>query len=241
MNKSYWAGHILQFGAKPSPVYDSAVGIRLLILFFFMEGILGPRLTVATWLKIPIPDVTIRIPAMLLVTLILIRSFVGIKFSQIGLSPWKYWSATERWYFFQTLILVNGIFAMMLLPKLKIVFAEPALWSTAANVFLVHLLWGFYQELIYRGILQTECVRRWGASAGICVSNILFTLGPLHFYHLNGIGTNPSHAWIFAAVFAVGLFFGFLFHRSANLWIVGVFHGIGDWYITGLQQVVSTN
>jgi membrane protease YdiL (CAAX protease family) len=206
-----------------------------------MEGILGPRLALATWLGIPVPEVTIRIPVMLLLTLILIRSFIGIKFSQIGLYSWRYWSATERWYFIQTLILVNGIFVMILLSKLRVILTQPALWSTAMSVLLVHLLWGFYQELIYRGVLQTEFVRRWGASAGIFISNTLFTFGPLHFYHLQGIRENPSHAWIFAAIFAIGLFFGFLFQRSANLWIVGVFHGIGDWYITGLQQVVSTN
>jgi membrane protease YdiL (CAAX protease family) len=128
---------------------------------------------------------------------------------------------------------------MILLPKLKVILTQPALWSTAISVLLVQLLWGFYQELIYRGILQTELVRRWGAPTGIFISNILFTFGPLHFYHFRGIEENPSHAWIFAAIFAIGLFFGFLFQRSSNLWIVGLFHGIGDWYLTGLQQVTG--
>jgi len=241
MNKSYWAGHILQFDTKPSPVYDAIAGAKLLILFFIMEGILGPRFALATWLGIPVPEATIRIPVMLLLSLILVRSFAGIKFSQIGLYTWRYWSATERWYFIQTLILVNLIFGIILLSKLKIILFQPALWSTAIAVLATHLFWGFYQELIYRGILQTELVRRWGTLAGIFTSNILFTFGPLHFYHLQGIRENPSHEWIFAAIFAIGLFFGFLFHRSSNLWIVGIFHGVGDWYLTGLQQVVSTN
>lgn len=241
MNKSYWAGHILQFEPKSSTVYDSIAGAKLLILFFIMEGILGPRLALASWLGIPVLDVTIRIPLLLLLALILIRSFAGIKFSQIGLYSWKNWSATEQWYFIQTIILVNVIFCMVLLSKLKVVLNQPALWSTAMDVLLLHLLWGFYQELIYRGILQTELVRRWGAVAGIFVSNLLFTFGPLHFYHLQRIGENPSHAWIFAAIFTIGLFFGILFQRSGNLWIVGIFHGIGDWYLTGLQQVISAN
>jgi membrane protease YdiL (CAAX protease family) len=50
------------------------------------------------------------------------------------------------------------------------------------TVFLPYLLWGFYQEVMYRGILQTELVRRWGPLWGILVSNSLFTFGPLHFY-----------------------------------------------------------
>ncbi|HEV8512797.1 MAG TPA: hypothetical protein VGQ59_05955, partial [Cyclobacteriaceae bacterium] len=140
MNKSYWAGQILQFDAKPSTVYNSIAGAKLLILFFIMEGILGPRLAFASWLGIPVPDVTIRIPALLLLALILVRSFAGIKFSQIGLYSWRYWSATERWYFIQTIILVNIIFCMILLSKLKVVLTQPALWSTAMDVLLIHLL-----------------------------------------------------------------------------------------------------
>ena len=34
-----------------------------------------------------------------------------------------------------------------------------------------------------------------------------------------------------AAIFAIGLFFGILFHRSGNLWIVAILHGIGNAYI----------
>jgi len=35
-------------------------------------------------------------------------------------------------------------------------------------------------------------------------------------------------------LFAIGLFFAAVFQRSGNLWMVGVFHGIGDAYISGL-------
>ena len=65
---------------------------------------------------------------------------------------------------------------------------------------------------------------------GILASNLLYTFGPLHAYHLAG----PSPAPMFAAIFAIGLFFGVLFARSGNLWLPGVFHGIGDAWITGL-------
>jgi membrane protease YdiL (CAAX protease family) len=36
---------------------------------------------------------------------------------------------------------------------------------------------------------------------------------------------------MFASIFAIGLFFGVLFNRSGNLWIVAVLHGIGNAYI----------
>ncbi len=75
-------------------------------------------------------------------------------------------------------------------------------------------------------MLQSELVRRWGAFAGILVANLLYTFGPLHWNHFT-----PVNVPMFAAIFAIGLFFGILFHRSGNLWIVAVIHGIGNAYI----------
>ncbi len=103
------------------------------------------------------------------------------------------------------------------------------------------MIWGFYQEYLYRGLLQTELVRRWGAVAGILVSNLLFTFGPLHAYHL-WIGVNaPSHLFIFVAIFAIGLYFGVLFQSSKNLWIIGILHGLGDFFIDGLPVLTGAS
>ena len=38
---------------------------------------------------------------------------------------------------------------------------------------------------------------------------------------------------MFGAIFAIGLFFGVLFRRSGNVWIVAVIDGIGNAYIVG--------
>ena len=68
-----------------------------------------------------------------------------------------------------------------------------------------NLLWGFYQELVYRGLLQSELVRRWGAVAGILVANLAYTFGPLHFYHLTQ--SSPARAAVvLGGTFAIGLF-----------------------------------
>lgn len=65
---------------------------------------------------------------------------------------------------------------------------------------------------------------------GILVSNVLFTFGPLHFYHFSRAAASiPT----FAAIFVTGLFFATLFERSGNLWMVGALHGIGNAYIEG--------
>ena len=141
-------------------------GLRLLLIFFALEGVIGPRLSLFSWIHLPLPPVWLRVPI---------------------------------------------------------------LWT----VFLPYLLWGFYQEVVYRGILQTELVRRWGSLLGILVSNLLFTFGPLHFYHF--WGRVPWLALpVFTGIFLTGLFFGVLFRRSGNLAIVCVLHGLGNCYIDGL-------
>jgi membrane protease YdiL (CAAX protease family) len=98
-------------------------------------------------------------------------------------------------------------------------------------VFVPYLFFGFYQEVVYRGILQSEFVRRWGALIGILSANVFYTFGPLHWYYF--AAQRSLAVPMFASTFAIGLFFGFLFWRSGNLWIVAVIHGIGNAYIVG--------
>jgi len=93
------------------------------------------------------------------------------------------------------------------------------------------------QELLYRAILQTELVRRWGALRGILVANVIFTFGPLHMYHFGLARANYGHLWIFAAIFGIGLYFAAVYERSRNLWMVGLLHGLGDWFLVGLSKL----
>src|SRR5439155_2146928 len=88
---------------------------------------------------------------------------------------------------------------------------------------------GFYQEFVYRGMVQTELVRRWGAPVGILVANMLYTFGPLHWQYFASKASVGGP--MFAAIFAIGLFFGLLYQRSGNLGIVTIFHAIGNGYI----------
>ena len=112
-------------------------------------------------------------------------------------------------------------------------------WPAAAVIAAVELLWGFYQEVNYRGILQTELTRRLGNVWGPLAANLLYTFGPLHFYHFTSARSLASIAVIFAATFSIGLFFAFIFNRTRNIWLVGVFHGIGNAYTNGAAEIAS--
>jgi uncharacterized protein len=163
--------------------------------------------------------------------LLLVRFAARLKLSQIGLYPWREWHPVEKSYFVQLLIIANIVFPLVFASRLRLILAQPSVLATVWNAFVPYLFFGFYQEVVYRGILQTELVRRWGAVVGILIANIFYTFGPLHWYYFSSRSSVALP--MFASIFAIGLFFGILFRRSGNLWIVAVIHGIGNAYIVG--------
>jgi membrane protease YdiL (CAAX protease family) len=229
-------GHLFLFDAKATPAFDPSSGARLLWIFLFLEGFLGPRLWILRPLGMPGPPFWVRVPLLTGLALALVRCFGGLKPSQIGLRPWRQWTTTEKSYFFQVLCIANLVFLLLFAGRLHRIVGDRASWLAAGLALPLYLVWGFYQELLYRGILQPVLVGWWGPLPGILVSNLVYTFGPLHFYHFSG-GSLPEALTMFAGIFAIGLFFAVLMWRSGNLWIVGVFHGLGDVYITGLGEL----
>src|ERR1700730_7247509 len=227
-------GHLFLFETRRSPAYDSSAALRLLLIFVLFEGVIGPRLSLFSLFGLPLPPAWLRVPALLVLAIGLVRLFAGVRLGQIGRYPGRDWNVTEKSYFIQVLVIANVIFGILFADRLRMILADPGLWwRPAAIVVFTSFVWGFHQALVYRGILQTELVRRWGSLPGILVSNLLFTFGPLHFYHF--LGRAPGQALpMFTGIFLIGLFFGVLFRRSGNLAMVGVLHGLGNCYIDGL-------
>jgi membrane protease YdiL (CAAX protease family) len=220
-------GHVLLFGQKPAPQHEASAGIRLLFIVVALEAL---RLGVVRWFY-PMVPLLLLVPFFLGCALLSVRFVAGLKLSQIGLRPWHKWTATEKSYFVQLLVMANVVFPLLFAARLHTILGQPSALRTVANVFVPYLFFGFYQEVVYRGILQSELVRRWGAFIGILVSNVLYTFGPLHWYYFSSRASLAIP--MFASIFAIGLFFGVLFRRSGNLWIVAVIHGIGNAYIVG--------
>jgi membrane protease YdiL (CAAX protease family) len=221
------AGHVLIFDRKAAPGYDESTGLRLLLTAIGIEAL---RRLAIRWLYPDVP-LWILIPLFLVGALLLVRFVAGLRLSQIGLYPWREWTPVEKSYFIQLLVLANVVFPFVFGNRLRLILAQPSALSIIWNGFVPYLFFGFYQEVVYRGMLQSELVRRWGAFIGILIANVLYTFGPLHW---NYFAARSSYAIpMFAAIFAIGLFFGVLFRRSGNLWIVAVIHGIGNAYIVG--------
>lgn len=229
-----WRGHLFLFDRPTPAVYPARAGIRLLGVAAILEIALRLPLR-AAYRRLDLPHADAWSPfltcVLLAVGLLLVRVLARVEFTALGLRPWRAWTLTERLYFVQVVPLAIGVFTAALGPQLVAVWRD-ARFTGVAPFVLGQLLWGFYQELVYRGLVQTALVRRLGAWRGVLGANVLFTFGPLHSYHFGLARADPSHLWIFAAIFAIGLFFGVLYQRSANLWIVGVMHGIGDAFMS---------
>ena len=223
----HWRGHFLLFDKKSAPVYDASAGVRLLLIAVAVEAL---RLVVVRWFHAALP-LLILVLVLLACALLLVRFAARLKLSQIGLYPWREWYPVEKSYFVQLLVIANIVFPLVFADRLRLIMAQPFVLSTVWNVFVPYLFYGFYQEVVYRGILQSELVRRWGALIGVLIANVFYTFGPLHWYYFSS--RSSVAVPMFASIFAIGLFFGVLFRRSGNLWIVAVIHGIGNAYIIG--------
>ena len=218
-------GHLLLFDQTSTPAYSSRAGVRLLLAATFLEVL---RLSAVRWLYPNVP-LWLAMAGLLGLGLLMVRGIAGVQLSQLGLRPWRDWTTTEKSYFCQVVAVANVVFPTVLAAPLGSRIAQlGAAWSLW-NVFVPYLLFGFYQELVYRGMVQPEVVRRCGAPIGIFLTNLLYTFGPLHWDYF---ASRASLAVpMFASIFAIGLFFGVLYKRSGNLWIVAAFHAIGNAYI----------
>jgi membrane protease YdiL (CAAX protease family) len=228
------------FGRRPEAPYGADAGARILGTCLLVEGMCRPFLR-TTFRRLELSSdawsglVLVTIPLVLAVGLT--RGWIRIPFRRIGLYGWHHWKSTEKWFFPQIAVVALVAFVVSQWATLSGLARGPALIQTTIVVFAWQMIWGFYQEYVYRGLLQTELVRRWGTVAGILASNLLFTFGPLHAYHFWLAVNNPSHLSIFAGIFAIGLYFGILFQRSGNLWMIGLLHGLGDFFIDGLAMI----
>lgn len=218
--------HLLKFEAPLAPTYGDAVGMRVLVafvavgigLFFalrFALGALGVRGSVAN-----LCFVVVLLGAFLLAQ----KAFVRAPMADAGLRRFADWTRRERLYVLQVIPLVAVAFAIVFRGHLTALLSQHGPAGFVVFSLLTGLIWGFVQELLYRGWLQTELTRRFGAVAGLLVANLAFTLGPLHWDYLAGsAGVNWGGL---AAVFGIGLFFGFVYRRSGNVWIPAVLHGL---------------
>lgn len=215
-------GHLLLFERRPWPAYSDSAGFRLLLVAGGLEIL---RLIAVRWLYPRVP-LWILLPLLLGVAVVSVPAITGVRLSQLGFRRWGEWTTTEKSYFLQVVIIAAVLLLIVIALSLRGHANPPGLARSLWGVFVPYLFFGFYQELVYRGMVQLELVRRWGVPAGILGANVLYTFGPLHSrYFASQISLAGP---MFLSIFLIGLFFGVLYRRSGNLWIVACFHAIGN-------------
>ena len=223
------AAHALRFERPERAPYDAAAGTRLLVAFVLVGLVLHPALVGLAraagfaregWAW---PAIVLML---ILAVAVALRGFVRLGDGAIGLHRWEAWTPRERIYLCTVAPLAAAAFGIVFREHF-VRLAESHGWM---GVFALSVptgvLWGMVQEFIYRGLLQTELVRRLGSISGVLLTNFVFTFGPLHLNHY-ALGGDAGPRWgMFVAIFAIGLFFGVLYRRSGNLWIPALLHGI---------------
>ena len=223
-----WAIIVLYFNKKVKPLYYPEQGRDMLIIALVFEVI---RVAITLYKNnLGYNDIlSTGITAIGLLGLVYaVTKFLQIKLKDVGLRKLSTWNTYEIVYFI--LIVPLGFFIFYYFTKDNFVASlHENGWGMMMVTFIFYLSWGFYQEWIYRGFIQTELTRRYDAATAIILANIIFTFGPLHIYQLY-----HGNYMTIAATFLIGLIFGILYHRSYNLWIIGILHGIGAWFLAGL-------
>lgn len=220
---SLWKGHFFLFDkAATRSTHGESAGARLLIYTLLLEAF---RVALNAT-RLPL---SIRAPLYLALALLAIQRGVRVAWSDIGFRRWSDWNRTEKSYFVQVVIFANVVFGSVFAAGLKAQLGGPDAASVIWLVFVPLLFLGFYQEVVYRGMLQTELVRRCGPVAGVLVANVLYTFSPGHYDYFSS--PRAVAVPMFAAIFAMGLVFSMVYRRSGNLWIVAVMHALGNAYI----------
>lgn len=219
--------HALRFERPLAPAHAGEAGARMLGAFlvvgvgmFFALRLLTDALGVR---GSPAANLGFVV-ALLVAFLAAQRWFVGVPMAGVGLRRFADWTRRERLYLIQVVPLAGVVFAVVFRQHLLALLELHGIAGFLLFSVLTGLFWGAVQEFLYRGWLQTELTRRFGATVGLLASNAAFTFGPLHLdYFVGPTGVRWNGL---VAVFGIGLFFGFVFRRSGNLWIPAVLHGI---------------
>ena len=167
----------------------------------------------------------------LLITKIEKRKF---QWSTLGLAL-----STKNFCFFVLGLLFGFIFTYitigvgLILGLIQLKLVKPEYFFIPANVkfliffFIWAMLNGFWQELLFRGYLQTRVVGRFNATVGILTVTIYFVL--IHF-----IDRQLTIPWILAGTLLF-ILISLMFYHTKSLYLVGAMHGM----INYLDQVIE--
>jgi uncharacterized protein len=165
-------------------------------------------------------------------TLWLLRSSMPVMLRKVSLRVWPNWhllglsiallivSMPLVFYAYQINKLVPlppemTAAAEMANEAIKALMKMPDVWAFLANLTLIALLPAFGEELLFRGILQNQLMRRMPSLTAILLTGALFSL--MHF-QMDG----------FLPRWLLGVVLGWTYWRTRNFWVPVILHFLNN-------------
>lgn len=118
----------------------------------------------------------------------------------------------------------------------QIVSNDPSLVIPLIPAML--LIVGPFEELLYRGVIQTRLRQSFTPAVAIIITSVIFAL--IHIPALGGRTTAiPSILLTLAALFGGSLVFGGIYEWTANLTVVALIHGLYNSMLLGLLYIAT--
>jgi membrane protease YdiL (CAAX protease family) len=221
--------HTLQFERPLARVANRGATVRFLVAFLIVGvGLLwlGREIVARMGSGDPLAARFGLVVALLVGALALGRVILGPNWSALGLRPPATWTRREALYAATVIPAVCVIFSIVFHGLLTQMLTTNGLARFLLFNLAFGLIWGVYQEIAYRGLVQPILAAYLGPVGGLVATNILFTFGPLHASIWTRVATDPNAATMFIPIFGIGLVFGIIYWRTGNLWLPAIFHGL---------------
>jgi CAAX amino terminal protease family. len=102
------------------------------------------------------------------------------------------------------------------------------------------LVVGPFEELLYRGVIQTRLTRSFSRPSAIVLASLIFV--PIHLTAYSAGGANPMQVLAaFGALFAGSVIYGALYEWTENLTVVAMAHGLTNSIQLLVLYVIMTN
>ena len=156
-----------------------------------------------------------------LIPVVVIFTILGLPPSGIGFTAGQ---TLKYWYLILSLMLVVAVISYFLSktsvirqisPELRIRNWFPRHILLSVSLWMIYI---FFYELLFRGILLFLCSEAFGYPAGVAINLILYSLAHFHKGRKVMLGTIPIGLVFCLVSYLTGSFFGaFLIHFSMNL------------------------
>jgi membrane protease YdiL (CAAX protease family) len=182
------------------------------------------------WFRLP---VRLAVEVGLIMGVLALARVCGASSLSVGV-PRRAWTRWE-WAMFGLVAIIELAVVILAVGHRWPRLAAAGLLGKALPWAASEFLFGFNQELGFRGGMMSGLLRLTSPLSAALLNTLVFLAGPLHGPGLIGLALRQPGAAVglLLGVVATGLFFSWLRYRSDNVVLCGVLHGIVNGFMNG--------